>query len=236
MTDQAQLNRTVPVYPSQAGIEGRHAYQWSGLVYVAAWLIGLALASSGPAPFDPAAEVHEYFIDHRSVALVQSLLVHGVAGVALIAFAVALSRHLAFEPLHLRGNLVVVSATAAAVVSFVQVGLMVALYSHVGGNGSAGGARSLFNAINKADTLKLVLLAVFVGTVSAASARMGALPRWIGWLGAVLVPLLVVGGLAFVFDVGALDVVLFNSLPLLLIWVAAASVTVLRWRPARAAT
>ncbi len=65
---------------------------------------------------------------------------------------------------------------------------------------------------------------------------MGALPRWTGWLGAVLVPLHVIGSLAFIFEVGALDVVLFNSLPLLLIWVPAASVTVLPRRSAGVAT
>ena len=51
----------------------------------------------------------------------------------------------------------------------------------------------------------------------------------------MLVPLLVAVGLAFIFEVGALDVVLFSSLPLLLIWVAATRVTVLRRRSAGAA-
>jgi hypothetical protein len=203
---------------------------------VAAWLIGLGLASSGPGAFDPAVEVHEYFVDHRSVALMQSVLVHGVAGVALIVFALALGRRYAGDAVRTPRNLTVVSATAAAVVSFLQVGLMVSLYTHVGGGGGAEGTRSLFNAINKADTLKLVLLAVFVASASFAAARLAALPRWISWLGALLAPILVLGGLAFVFDAAVFDVALLNSLPLLLLWVGATTVTLLRRRSRLLAT
>ncbi len=217
-----------PVYSAHRDSQARTS-DWSGLVYVAAWVIGLGLASSGPGAFDPAGEVHEYFVDHRSVALIQSLLVHGVAGVALIVFALALGRRFAGAAIGGSRNVTVASATAAAVVSFVQVALMVALYSHVGGGG-ANGSRSLFNAINKADRLKLVLLAVFVATASLAAVRLAALPRWISWVGAVLAPLLVLGGLAFVFDVAVFDVALLTALPVLLLCVGATNVTLLRRR------
>ena len=54
----------------------------------------------------------------------------------------------------------------AAVVSFLQVAFMIGIYLHVGQHGSAHVTRTLFNAINKADTVKLILLAVFVGAAS----------------------------------------------------------------------
>jgi len=73
---------------------------------------------------------------------------------------------------------------------------------------SAEGTRTLFNAINKADTIKLILLAVFVGSASWAAARNGALPRWVTWLGAVTVVFLVVGGLAFLAKSAVLNVAL----------------------------
>ncbi len=239
MTDQAQLSRTTESEgpPCSAHRDSqRRGSDWSGLVYVAAWLIGLALASAGPGAFDPAGEVHEYFVDHRSVALIQSLLIHGVAGLALIVLALALGRRFAGEAVATARTVTVVAATAAAVVSFVQVGLMVALYAHVGGGGGADGSRSLFNAINKADTLKLVLLAVFVASASLAAARQAALPRWICWLGALLAPILVLGGLAFVFDAAVFDVALVTSLPVLLLWVGATTVTLLRRRSRLPAT
>jgi hypothetical protein len=57
----------------------------------------------------------------------------------------------------------------AAVVSFLQVAFMIGIYVHVGQHGDAESSRTLFNAINKADTIKLILLAVFVGAASWAA-------------------------------------------------------------------
>jgi hypothetical protein len=76
----------------------------------------------------------------------------------------------------------------------------------------------LFNAINKADTIKLILLAVFAGAASWAASRNGALPRWVAWLGAVTVVFLVAGGPAFLVKSAVLNVALDVSLPLLLLW------------------
>ena len=120
----------------------------------------------------------------------------------------------------------------AAAVSFLQVAFMIGIYVHVGQHGSAGGTRTLFNAINKADTIKLILLAVFVGAASWAAARNRALPRWVAWLGAVTVVFLVIGGLAFLVNSGVLNLALDVSLPLLLLWAAAVSIRMLWRRPA----
>ena len=49
------------------------------------------------------------------------------------------------------------------------------------------------------------------------------------WLGAVTVVFLVVGGLAFVVKSGVLNLALDVSLPLLLLWAAAASISMI-WR------
>jgi hypothetical protein len=48
---------------------------------------------------------------------------------------------------------------------------MIAIYVHVGQQGSADGTKALFNAINKADTVKPILLAVFVRDLLAGHAR-----------------------------------------------------------------
>ena len=109
---------------------------------------------------------------------------------------------------------------------------MIAIYVHVGQQGSADGTKALFNAINKADTIKLILLAVFVGAASWAASRNRALPRWVIWLGAVTAVFLVVGGLAFLIKSGVLNLALDVSLPLLLLWAAAASISMIWRRPA----
>ena len=56
----------------------------------------------------------------------------------------------------------------------------------------------------------------------------GRLPRLAARARLALLPILVIGGLAFVIDSGALSAVLTVSLFLLLLWVAAASVTAAR--------
>jgi hypothetical protein len=69
----------------------------------------------------------------------------------------------------------------------------------------------------------MVLLAAFALTVTWAGTRAGALPAWVRGLGHLLVPLLVLGGLAFLIDSSVLYAILVVSLFALLAWAAAAS-------------
>jgi hypothetical protein len=204
---------------------------WAGIAYVLAWLIGLFLAPSAPGAFGSADTINAYFSAHRSAAMIQSVFIHGLAGVALLGLTAALWSYLAAGDTTGPRRVMLVAGILAAVVSFLQVAFMIAIYVHVGQHGSAGGTRTLFNAINKADTVKLILLAVFVGAASWAASRNGALPRWIIWTGAVTVVFLVVGGLAFLVKSSVLNVALDISLPLLLLWALAASISMLRHRP-----
>jgi hypothetical protein len=205
---------------------------WAGIVYVLAWLIGLFLAPSAPDPFGSAGTINAYFSAHRPAAMIQSLFVHGLAGVALLGLTAALWAYLAAGDTAAPRKLMLAAGVLAAAVSFLQVAFMIGIYVHVGQHGSANGTRTLFNAINKADTIKLILLAVFVGAASWAASRNGAMPRWVAWLGAVTVVFLVVGGLAFLVNSGVLNLALDVSLPLLLLWAAAVSIRMLWRRPA----
>lgn len=205
---------------------------WAGIVYVLAWLIGLFLAPSAPDPFGSAGTINAYFSAHRPAAMIQSLFIHGLAGVVLLGLTAALWAYLAAGDTAVPRRLMLAAGVLAAVVSFLQVAFMIGIYVHVGQHGSSDGTRTLFNAINKADTIKLILLAVFVSAASWAAARNGALPRWVAWLGAVTVVFLVVGGLAFLVNSGVLNLALDVSLPLLLLWAAAASISMLWRKPA----
>jgi hypothetical protein len=204
---------------------------WAGIAYVLAWLIGLFLAPSAPDPFGPAGTINAYFSAQRSAAMIQAVFIHGLAGVALLGLTAALWSYLAAGDTTVPRRVMLVAGVLAAVVSFLQVAFMIAIYVHVGQHGSAADSRALFNAINKADTGKLILLAVFVGAASWAASRNGALPRWIVWTGAVTVVFLVVGGLAFLAKSSVLNVALDISLPLLLLWAAAVSISMLWRRP-----
>ena len=201
---------------------------WAGIAYAAAWLIGLFLAPAAPDTFGSAGTVNAYYTGHRSAAMMQSVFVHGLAGIALLVFTAALWNYLAAGHQPLPRRLVLLSGVLAAAISFVQVAFMIGIYVQAGRPGSADGTKALFDAMNNADTVKLIVLAVFVGAASYAAGRLGRLPRWVAWEGAVTVVFLVAGGLAFLVSSGALNLALDISLPLLLLWAASASISMLR--------
>ncbi len=173
---------------------------WFGLLYVVAWVVGLFTTPSTPNAFAHATTVNRYFVDHNGATLTQAALVHGVAGLTLIVFAVGLGRYVERGVAN-RGAVraSVTCGVAAGLVSLVatQPAGRIALYVHVHGSGDTATTRSLFNAINKADTVKLVLLAGFIAAVCVAASRVRALAVWLIWLGVTAVVTLLVGGSAF---------------------------------------
>ena len=227
MTD-ATLQRP----PATAGQATRASIaRWlaaAGGVYVASWIVGLFVAPSAPSPTASDAKVQAFFAAHHSATLIQALLVHGIAGVALGSFVGGLARALPAPSAAGARKLFLGAGLGAAVVSLVQFGLEIALNRRVTGDGSASGTASLFHAVNVADTVKLILLGVAIAAATRLAAAAGAFPGWLRALGFALLPILVIGGLAFVIDSGALSAVLTVSLFLLLLWVAAASVMAAR--------
>ena len=109
---------------------------------------------------------------------------------------------------------------AAATVSLLQVGLGLAA-AHDVADTAAATTTGWLQAINGADVAKLLLLAAFAAATTHVAGRAGQLPRWLRLLGWVLVPLLVVGGVAFLRPDSALTAVLTVSLPTLLAWAGA---------------
>lgn len=73
---------------------------------------------------------------------------------------------------------------------------------------------------------------MLVAAASWAASRTAALPRWVIWTGAITAVFLAVGGLAFLIKSEVLNLALEVSLPLLLLWAAAASTSMLWRRPA----
>lgn len=200
------------------------ALRSAGAVYVVAWVVGLLVAPSAPSQTDPAAKVQAFFASHHSATLIQALLVHCVAGVAFAVFVVALARSRLVSRSGPARSLLLITGLAAAAVSLIQVGLEVAINRDVAGSGSAATTASLFHTVNIADTVKLVLLGVAVAAATRAMEDTGAIKKWMRRLGYALLPILVIGGLAFVVHSGALSAILDLSLLLLLVWVGTISV------------
>src|SRR3954465_6886911 len=68
-----------------------HRVANAGTFFVSSWVLGLFVAPSAPDPDAPAATVAAHFAAHQTATTVQSLLIHGVAGAALIVLALSLA-------------------------------------------------------------------------------------------------------------------------------------------------
>ena len=94
-------------------------------VYVAAWLVGLAVLPSGPDAAGSAGTIRSALAAHAGAAVLQSWLVHGVAAVALVCFVRSALRLLGCRcggpALH---RLTLWSVQAAAAASLVQVAFL----------------------------------------------------------------------------------------------------------------
>ena len=204
----------------------------ASVTYVAAWIAGLLAAPAAPSGAS-AAQLHAHIADHRMGTLVQSLLVHGTAGAALAVLAVSLGRLAARRTGGLGPAVVTGAGIAAALLSWVQVALLVALVAGLD-RGSPERTAALREAIDRVDGAKLVALAVFVVAAAVAAARAGLGHRWLVVAAWVLAPLLAAGAASFVVELQPLTATLYVSLPLLLLVVGGTGIAA--WRRAARST
>jgi hypothetical protein len=206
----------------------------AALIYVGAWLVGLTIAST-PSGAASGAALQDHITGAPAATLVQSLLVHGIAGAALLAVAVTLGK-LMRRHLHSRlPGFMVVTGSVAAVLSWVQVALRFIQVVTVDESTQAA-THGLSMAIDRVDSGKLVAIATLVAAATIAGRRAALVSGWLAAVGWLLSPLLLAGASSFLIDQPGLTAALYASLPLLLLWVAATGVTVPRrsaaaWSP-----
>lgn len=225
MTLAASTN-TSPVTRTRPVLTGATAL--AGAAYVGAWIAGLLVGPTAPESTASDTSVHSFYVEHAGGALVQSLLVHGVAGLALAFLALGIGRHSAATSSR-SSRATRAAGLATAVVSLGQAGLGVAAAWRPD-TASAAHSATLFHSINIADSIKLALLAGFVAAASTALHHGDRPARIPGRIALVLVPLLPVGGAAFLVSNSVLTGSLTVSLPLLLLWTLTISVSVVRRR------
>jgi hypothetical protein len=209
---------------STPSTRGRRAVGTAAAVYVAAWIAGLLVNSAQLAADASAPETRAYYVDHASAVALQATLVHALAGLALAVLTVGLASGM---PAGRSRRAAAVSGTTAAVISVGQAVLACIAVSRASA-ASADWSRAMRQAINLADSVKLVLLAVLIASVTAAYRRSSRLPRWLTIVGQALVVLLVLGAASFVAPVAALGLPLALSLVLLLVWVGSVGVLAAR--------
>ena len=190
----------------------RSARNWpkiAGLTYVGAWVVGLTAFGVGPASNASDTEIARYFAEHRALSTVQSLLIHGLAAIALLGVLVAVQRVGRSTRIAYRAGLTAIG------LSLLQC--VLDMYRSVASTGST--TATLVHTIDRIDGFKMLALAVMI----AASVNIFRSTRMIGKkmtiTGNVAVPALVVSGIAYATATTALLVSAELSLVLLLVWV-----------------
>lgn len=161
----------------------------AGGLFVLALMAGAVVAPAAPSPLSSRLRVHEYFVAHHDAALNQSVLVHGVAGVALAVLVVALWR--SFEDGWAR-RVFLGAGLAAAVASFVQLNFVFRIENHIEHGIGVRETDVLFDALNRAGAVKFALLAVAIAAASSL------VPRRLRWIAYAVVPTLGLAAVALV--------------------------------------
>jgi hypothetical protein len=188
----------------------------AGFCYLAAWVTGLAEWPANLAVNATGVQVAASYEPHVAQAVVQFLLVEGLAGILLgtvLGYAV-------LGPYH--GRLVVrhkgaaLLAAIAVVVSITQCVIGMLLVAAASRHDTALSA-DLFALVNRLDGVKMLALAG-----SAAWLVSGRqIPGWLGMTGLLLALAITVSGLAYLTLSDALAWTAYISGPLLLLWVTA---------------
>jgi hypothetical protein len=211
-------------------MKNRNWLAYAGFIYVVAWIIGLLIETGSPASSAGQTELLVYFTAHQQSHMIQSYLIDGVAGIAILVFSAAVANH--FRNLESGDSslaqIVLGAGIAAASVSLVQAGFQQALSNPEILTTDGSSLKTILIMVNQIDTFKLLALALLSGAVSTFVFRTRIFPVWYGWIGTVLSLTLIVGGLSFISSKSAFTYVLFASLPLLLFWVGVLSISMLR--------
>jgi hypothetical protein len=197
----------------------------AGVAYVVAWVAGLAVWPSNLDVNASGSQVVAAYSGHQGAAMTQSLLVHGVAGVALAIVVLAIGRAARRRDAGPLGPVMVVAGVGAAVVSLAQCALGLLLAGSAVPDGDSGRAGSLFAAVNRLDGVKMLALAVMAASGAALVRRAHLLASWLGYVGALLAVALVVSGIGYLLLSSTLAPAAFVSGPLLLLWVAGAGIS-----------
>ncbi|MFF2964775.1 hypothetical protein ACFVT1_39220 [Streptomyces sp. NPDC057963] len=191
----------------------------AGYTHAAAWILGLAAAwGATPEVGDTHAGITAAYADRPVQAVAQALLVHGVAAVGLVVVGSGL-----LDWARRTGSTAARSAgwagRVAGALAWVQ--LVVELIAVPGADpASPDRTGTLFEAVQRADGVKMFVLAVLAAAACVASRHGTLLRRWEVVVGWVLAATITASGIGYLLLSTALTPAAFISLPLLLIWIA----------------
>lgn len=180
------------------------------LAYIGCWAIGLTMFPAAPALDEATGAVVDFYARHAAASALQAGMVHGAAAIALLAVVLAMrSRSVTGASVH--------AGVAAVALSLVQLVLEVVRAIEADGKNPAT-VDGFFDAVNRLDGVKMIALAVMVGT-STRALRVADVPvaRASGIVARSTAVALVVSGVGYVVLDRVVATAAFVSLPLLLI-------------------
>jgi hypothetical protein len=201
----------------------------AGIVYVVAWVAGLAVWPSNLAVSASDAKVVDSYSSHEAAAVTQYLLVEGLAGIALAFVVLALGQAARQRGAERLGRAALIVGLGAATLSVIQAVLGVVLAGSAVPDGDADRAGFLFDLINRLDGVKMLALAA-LAIAGIGLVRRGVLPRWLGYTGALLAGALAVSGAGYLLLNRTLAEAAAVSLVLLLVWVPGTGIALARSR------
>lgn len=200
-----------------------------GILFVVMVLVSAVLPGSPPSTSDPARDIAKYFTDHGD-AIRQAAFLGILATLPLVWWLSAIYRMLERATGNARLGViaavgVAIGAVAAGVSSVVYA--VVAMMG-VGGSGGLTGTKFYYLLGTNLTSMVAIGTALTVGAVSVGILRGGMMPKWIAWLGALVVVLSVVGSLIGVTGNDAVMGICFASFIGFALWLVIVSVVMLR--------
>jgi hypothetical protein len=199
-----------------------------GFIYIIVWVIGLSLPTGTLSLSMSNAELQRVLFANQLARLIQVYLIDGVAGISILLFAVAAASLLQSAEEKPLARVVFSAGMVAGAISLVQAAVQQTLVNTDLLASAETSFRTLLVLVNQIDTIKLMALALLSVSTSILGLRTCLIPVWVNWLGVILGIALLLGGLSFAFVNSMLTIILFVSLPMLLVWVGAVSVVMMK--------
>lgn len=190
----------------------------AGVAYTTAWVVGLAVWPSNLDVAATDAKVLGTYSAHQHAAMTQYVLIEGVAAIALAIVVTALGQAARRRGASRLGRAAMAAGLTAAGVSLAQCVLGLVLAGSVVPDGKTHEAGRFFDVINRLDGVKMFALAA-MAVAGIGLARRAVLPRWLGYIAAVLTVALIASGAGYLLLNTTLAQAVFVSGPLLLVWV-----------------
>ena len=202
----------------------------AGIAYCAAWIVSLSVGAPNPSVAASGAQVVAAFAGHGASTMTMFALAEGAAAVALaivVIWAASAARRCGAR---LAGLAVAGFGIAAAVVSWIELGLGAWLIGGLVPARRTDTAGTVYHAINRLDGAKMFLLAAMAVAVSVTALRTPSLPRRLAPLGFLLAASLAVSGLGYILLAPGIASAVFVAGFLLLAFVTGTGITL---RPRR---